>query len=364
MSQKVAEFQSIADIGRLFGRWARLGLGLCLLVMVVTGLWLVGPQGFRACGRLPGWLFGVLGGMVVLAWIGSGTRMFLLAQAVGHPLRWWQALGTTVSIELGVLATPGGTGGTAIRFALLHRLGVPFSGAAAILAAEWLTDLLFFALLAPFAVYVLCRDPAWHGIMVSALPAVRVLGYLAGFGLVLGATLFLCRRLLAGHWRKCAVRGGRWRLGARLRVAGRSLRTAWRVVQRLRSERWGTLGLTLGLAAVQWFSRYGILPVVLWALGASRNPLPLILAQGCLALLALASALPGGGGTMELAGIVGLAHVVGRDEAVVAMVLWRLFTYHAYLLAGCLALPATWRSPRSSRLRTTADGCGTRPASQ
>lgn len=345
MPRKVPDLQSVADFARLFGRCAALGLGLCLFATAATSFWLVGPRGLWVFGRLPGWLFVLLAVMVGLAWVFCGTRLFLLARAVGHPLGWWQALGTAVSIELGVLATPGGTGGTAIRFALLHRLGMPFSGALAILVAEWLADLVFFAALAPFALYVLCRDPAWRGMLVSALPAVRALAWLFGAACVVGGVAYLVRGSLA---RRVSL-PVRWRAGGRLRLAGRSMRMAVRVVRLLRSERRGTLGLTFGLAALQWLSRYGILPVALWALGSSRNPLPLILVQGMLALLALASALPGGGGAMEMLGIVGLAHFVGREEAVVAMVVWRLFTYHAYLAGGCLALPAVWRSERGRR---------------
>jgi uncharacterized protein (TIRG00374 family) len=109
------------------------------------------------------------------------------------------------------------------------------------------------------------------------------------------------------------------------------------------------------LATTQWLCRYGVLPTILMALGASRNPLPLILLQAFLFALALASALPGGGGTMEIMGTMVLTQFVARDDAVVAMLVWRLFTYHLVVLAGGIALSLVFRN--GWRRKETSSGC-------
>ncbi len=345
MPRNRADSSSPPDLARFVGRCMVVGMGLCLLGAVGSTLWLAGPQAFRACGRFPWWLFVGLGALIGVAWLCMGTRLYLLAHSAGYPISWWRAVGTALSIELGVLTSPGGTGGTAIRFALLHRSGVPLSGVTAMYAAEWLADALFFLLLSPFAVYVVWHDPSWRQLAPVNHPSLRSLLWAVAGVLVLGSVVYTARRWLRRVWRRPLARLSfrpHWRLPARLRLLGRSLRRACREAREIGGDmlrkRRRTLLLTMVLTSGQWLCRYGVLPTVLWALGTSRNPLPLILLQGVVAMLVMASALPGGGGTMEVMGTMLLAHFVTRPDAVVAMLVWRLFTYHAYVLGGGGAL--------------------------
>lgn len=362
MPRNRADVSSPPDLARFVGRCVAVGLGLCLLGAVGSTLWLAGPQAFRACGRFPWWLFVGLGGLIGVSWLCMGTRLFLLAHSAGYPIPWRKAVGTALSIELGVLTSPGGTGGTAIRFALLQRLGVPLSGVTAMYAAEWLADALFFLLLSPFAVYVLWHDPAWRELAPASLPSLRSLAGVAGVAMVLGGGLYSGRRWLRRLWQRPLSLRPHWRLSARLRLLGCSLRRACReardIGRNMVREQRGTLLLTLVLTSGQWLCRYGVLPTLLWALGTSRNPLPLVLLQGVLALLVMASALPGGGGAMEVMGTMILTHFVARADAVAAMLVWRLFTYHAYVLGGGIALVLRLRSGgrRSSVVRIPIPG--------
>jgi hypothetical protein len=89
--------------------------------------------------------------------------------------------------------------------------------------------------------------------------------------------------------------------------------------------------------AVQWSCRYGILPVILWALGSPVDPFALIYLQGILFFIALVVVLPGGGGSLEILSTLVLHPAVGGSTAALAVILWRLFTYYLYILGGSIA---------------------------
>jgi uncharacterized protein (TIRG00374 family) len=172
------------------------------------------------------------------------------------------------------------------------------------------------------------------------MPATVLVG-----GLALGALA------LAGLWRyeNAIIRwlGGqlqrvgparRHRLPARLRLARRMTRrvlsdsvhsSAW-----LLRERRGSLAAVFVLAAIQWSCRYGVLPLLLVAYGCHRNPLPLLVLQGLIMVFSVVAVMPGGGGSVEVVSAFLLRGFVPLSAVGMVLLLWRLFTYHLYLLAG------------------------------
>lgn len=280
--------------------------------------------------------------MVFTAWACNGARVWVMCRAAGHPLRYRQAIGISLSTEFGIAATPGGVGGAVIRLTLLRRAGVPLATAGSLLAADAAVDVVFFSLLAPFAVHVLLKEGILRGVLpnpsnldallgvavVAALVTgivvlVRSEGFHRALGRAAGATEFGRKRRLAARLRhlRIAVRRS-------IRRVSTSLHFLWR-------HRKGALLLNLGIAALQWCCRYLLLPLVLLSLGAQHVAiLALFLVQGVLFTLSLVVVLPGGGGSVELLSALVLPNFIAPPLIGVVVLVWRFFTYHLYLLGG------------------------------
>lgn len=93
--------------------------------------------------------------------------------------------------------------------------------------------------------------------------------------------------------------------------------------------------------------------------------LPLMLLQGCLFFISLLVVVPGGGGSVEL--LSGAVLPLFAPVALVgpAVLLWRVATYHLYVLAGGATLWLVSRGERGAVVGAAAEneaaGRGTRP---
>lgn len=278
---------------------------------------------------------------VLLSWFCNGTRFFLMCRCLGHRLPFRRAFSIAVSAEFGIAATPGGVGGTAIRLGFLKKSGVPFVHGVALMAADLFMDLLFFACIVPFALCALLqyapsglignpRDlhPSW--LLVPLAPA----------------ALYAFRKPLyrmldrQAFYRKLHV-GVRIRfLQQKARRGFRQGRIAMGVV--FKNHR-GALALNFLLSAGQFTCRYSVLPLAIRMLGVPVDPLPLIVMQGLLYMVSMFVVAPGGGGSVEVLAALALPRFMPVSLVGVAILLWRLFTYHFYLLGGGAIFAATIR---------------------
>ena len=330
-----------------FGKLVRYGLQGATLGVIITAIILVLTVAPDTVQRLRDFKWGyapLLCGMVVAAWLGLSARIFVNARALGYRISYGQALLVGLSSEFAFIASPAGVGGAAARLTLLRRTGIPLGVATTMLGADMLMDCTFFALLSPVALFVLLTDPEWRPLLVSlrqiplggpiVLPLVAVAA-------VAALALALRGRRLARGAHRIATRSGwgrRVRLRPRLRLLRASLlRNVRHAIDSARflyrKRRWALVG-NLALASVQWSCRYGVLPVLLVAFSTSRNPFPLVLLQGLLFVVSVVLVVPGGGGGVEILTLLILPYFVPRSLAGVVVLLWRLFTYHLYLVVG------------------------------
>jgi uncharacterized membrane protein YbhN (UPF0104 family) len=341
---------SARDSRRLF-RGVLQGVALAGLATAAVFLWTVEPATWVQLRAFRLWWLPVFFSLIGLAWLCNGARIWVLCRALGHRVSFLQALAVTISQEFGIAVTPAGVGSAVLRFGLLARAGVPVARSASMLTTDAALDFLFFLLLTPFACAVVLHDPAFAGLLARIgrrPPLGPLLGGLAALA-VLG---WAARSPLVHRW--LAQRMARTSFGRRRRLPGRHrylrIRTA-RALRRVREALvllWGrrksALLLSFLFGSLQWIFRYSLLPLVLVAMQAPVNPLPLFLVQGLLFVLSMAVLVPGGGGSVEVLAAVVLPAFVPLALVGPAILVWRLCTYHLYVVAGGTVCFLTFRN--------------------
>jgi glycosyltransferase 2 family protein len=278
---------------------------------------------------------------IAVAWLCNGGRIWVNSRALGHQIKYRQAICVSMSTEFGIAASPAGMGGTVMRLYLLKKAHVPLTTSASMLTADVAVDLAFFTLLTPVAIYFIIRDQNWTQ-MFSELPGWQLI--LAG-GIVLTGLIIMVLFFQTGLWAKVIhTMANASPLGRRQRWPGkfrhfrwqlkRSIRRTWLITRFLFRKRRSALFINFCLASVQWLCRYGTLPIILLAFGSLRNPFPLLFIQGFLFLFAMLVFLPGGGGGVEVATAFILVHFVPLSLVGLVLILWRFSTYHLYLIGG------------------------------
>lgn len=282
----------------------------------------------------------LLAAMVALAWGCNGLRTWTLSRALGHPLRFVQALGITLSMEFAIAATPGGVGGMASRIAFQKKAGLPLHISMTMIAADLSADMLFFGALAPFAILSLLRMSAVHRLLAS-VPWEALLAMGVALLALLAVLVILLRK---EGWMRFAYahpRLARFRLAERWQAftsRGRTeLKRVWRTSLHLARNRPLHYFTALLLACLQWCCRYGVLVVILDTLGVRVDFLGMVLLQGMLFFLGLLVIAPGGGGSVEILSTLILRPLAGGHVAGLAVIFWRFFTYYLYVAVGGIA---------------------------
>lgn len=278
---------------------------------------------------------------VLISWTCNGLRFHLMARCIGKSIGFRRAWSIAVSSEFGIAASPGGVGGTAVRLGFLKKCGLSFVDGVSLLAADIFLDILFFACIAPFALHALLRyfstgeswfdcsmNPAW--LLLVPIP--------------LGA--YASRRRIMRTLKKHPS-FLKHRMAARLRLVRRMAFKGFldgkAATTRIFKNHHHVLLLNFMLTAMQFTARYSVLPLAIWMLDVPLNPLPLIVVQGVLFMVSMLVVAPGGGGSVEILAAIALPQFMPLHLVGIAILLWRIFTYHAYLLIGGAVFARTFR---------------------
>ncbi|MDR5867567.1 lysylphosphatidylglycerol synthase transmembrane domain-containing protein [Halomonas koreensis] len=313
--------------------WLALAVVLALVVPLLIG----GREALTALtGFPPAWLAAMLA-MVGLGWNLNAARLRLLLAGRAGRLGQRRALGLVMATEFATCATPGGSGGPPTLLALLARHGLRPARASAVFTIDQCCDLVFFlAALLVVAPISLAGAMAW--------PSPGLLGgAIAGLALLLSGLALGIRRLPALLRRRRGGRRGR-------RLARRLLHFRQALLATLALPR-PTLALVMACCAGHWLLRYSLLYLALAGLGAEVDWAWTFVVQMLAMAAGQLSLLPGGAGAAELGTGMLLVPLVGQATAGAAIAVWRLTTYHWYLLAGApvfLALLGARRAPGRS----------------
>lgn len=287
-----------------------------------------------------------LAGLALASALARAIKLRLLALRLGQRVGVARALITSLASDAAFQATPAGAGGYPATVLLLRRGGVSMSAALAMCAADQALDTLFFVLALPLACVFDLGDavPAsWHELawIPAAAVAAAALAIIVAWRSHRRWWPLLRRLLLHVRWlrqRRTRMRAFRNNLLADL--------------ARLRS---GSIVVTLALAcsvAAQWTARYAALWLALAALGHPLHFGLVFVAQSVALHAAQWTGVPGGvgGGDVALAGALSPwapFAVLGP-----ALLLWRLTTFHAVLLAGAVAFACDRRRIETPTIAT------------
>jgi len=282
--------------------------------------------------------------LVVTAWACNGIRLKILTAALGYKIPLPRCIRITLSSEFGIAATPSGVGGGVLKIYLIRQQGIPVGGAMSMFTTDMTLDLLFTLIVIPLGI---------SSFLTIFRPILRkpgeVLPVILGLLVVVAAITFAYLRFRATRNNRAAGDAGLTRPKGL-----RGLFTTWRRLLRkwagefhsgfstlLRLRKLFLVAAFL-VSVVQWSCRYGVLVLVLRALGAKDfNPFALFILQGLLFLGSLILVLPGGGGGVEAAFGLTVSQLVPGNIVGVALLLWRFFTYYLYLIGGGIMLLVT-----------------------
>ncbi len=320
--------------------------GLLLIVLAIAAslsvpILLGGKQALAATFELSAQGYIALFVLVLTSWLARAIKLRLLLHQVGvHP-----AFGRTLCISLATdfafITTPAGVGGYVASVYYLRSAGASGSGATTVTAVDQGLDLVFFALAVPIAGLAL----AWSG--QSDLLTSFAFGATA-LTTLLVVVAWLARRRLALWLFGANALTARWpRLCEKQRVLhGFCVKIG---VQAALIRAGGPLFLlrAIGLTALQWLTRYGVLWLALQLLGYDVAFALVFLLQVLVLHAALWTGVPAGGGGAEIGLGATLALWVPPASIATALLLWRAMTLYTCLAAGAVAI--AWLAQQSRR---------------
>lgn len=264
-------------------------------------------------------------------------------------LSWKRAFRTDIMCAFTSAITPSVVGGSALAVFYLNREGIKVGRATSLTLTTLFLDELFFVIFCPVIVLLIPLDDLFGSPAFGDsgerlfLGGVEIVFWLVYAGICIWtAILYMAiiarpeatRRILVTAARSRVLRRWEDRLTA---VADNMVETSRWV--KGRGQKWWMR--VFGGTVLSWFSRYFVVNAIFWAFIPEVSPLLVFARQFVVWVVLMVSPTPGGSGISEwlfanyygdLIGSAGIA-------AVIALI-WRIFSYYIYLVAGCVLLPS------------------------
>jgi uncharacterized protein (TIRG00374 family) len=317
---------------------------LALAVPLVLG----GRDGVLDAARLPIASALAIVAFAVSGWIARGAKQWLLVRRLGVSLGFGRSVAISLATDAAFLATPAGGGGYLAHLFLLRRAHAPRAAAAAIVAADQALDLVFFAVAMPLA--ALASAEAVSPWMAAAL-------LVCGGGVCATIALAFVARRSGGIARRVArACRSRWpRIYVRALAVARFAREVAAELGALARGGPALVAGCIATTALQWIARYGVLWLIVRALGAELPFGFVLLLQGLLLHAAQWTGVPAGAGGADLGLAAALAPTSAAGVVAPALLLWRAATLYLPIAVGVPTFAALVgrRAPKSVVLEAT-----------
>lgn len=323
-----------------------LALGLCV------GVWLFKRDIDMDTLRSIAFDWRVLTGLCAAALFVVG-RDFGLAwrfHTIAHgDLTWKRAVRTDIMCAFTSAITPSVVGGSALAIFYLNREGIKLGRATTLTLTTLFLDELFFVVFCPVIFFLIPYDELFGTATLSAeghslfQGGMQVVFWLVYAGIVVWtAILYLAIIAKPEMVAEALRRMSTWRLLKRwqrsiLSTAQNMTATAEWV--KGRSRRWWLS--VFGATVLSWFSRYFVVNALFWAFVPGSSPLLVFGRQFVVWVVLMVSPTPGGSGISEWLFANFYGDIIGNmGIAAILAVIWRLFSYYIYIIAGVTLLPA------------------------
>lgn len=293
-------------------------------------------KNFQVVYLLPGLL------ICILPWFTNTLRLWLWTSLLKLSISLKQLFYISVAAEVASAAMPAIIGGGGARVAMLAAQGAAPSIAASLALLETLEDLAFLLLALPLAVWLAPDLFSTEGsYFLSHVGKMRLfqwspLRIMAALAICAGLFIFL-RSFAPARWREktrqaiAAIAGGLSQCWATFRVL--IAKGKWR------------FALAVGLAALQWSSRYSLLGLILAGLNLAPNFLEIFFTQWVVFTIMNFFPSPGATGGAELTFALMYQSLIPQNLLGVLGAAWRMltFTLPVALATGLLFLLAEKR---------------------
>jgi uncharacterized protein (TIRG00374 family) len=272
---------------------------------------------------------------VALDLVARTVKIQLSGTAARVPVSFGTSLRTSLAGDFAAAVTPSRSGAEPARFLVMKEAGLPTAGILVVGFVELFLELVSLVVVAVGLALFLGHTAS----TVAALAA--IIGGYATFVLGGGVlALALSRQQARGPvppWaQRLRITPALWR---RVQRSVRQLRAS---VDALRHARRGMLLAALFSSIVHVLARLTILPIIVYAYGASDVPLarltvwPLALLYGT----AIAPA-PAGGGVVELSFKAALGGSIPIRLMAASLIWWRVYSFYVYTALGALGAGRT-----------------------
>ncbi len=263
-------------------------------------------------------------------------------------LTWKRAWRTDIMCAFTSAITPSVVGGSALAIFYLNREGIKLGRATALTLTTLFLDELFFVVFCPIILLLLPWSDLF-GIPAANdtgseffLGGVKVVFWLVYAGIVVWTTiLYLAIIAKPEGTRHVLQRVASWRMLKRWRkniegTADNMVSTS--VWVKGRSWRWWSK--VFGGTVLSWFSRYFVVNALFWAFVPAASEVLVFGRQFVVWVVLMVSPTPGGSGISEWLFANYYGDLIGNlGIAAVLALVWRLFSYYIYLIAGVALLP-------------------------
>lgn len=264
-------------------------------------------------------------------------------------LTWKRAVRTDLMCAFTSAITPSVVGGSALAIFYLNREGISLGRATTLTLTTLFLDELFFVLFCPLIVLLVPFDDLF-GDMASPdagdnvlFAGVKIVFWLVYAGIVVWtAILFLAIIARPQGVQSLLKRISRWkpmqRFSCRIMSMADNMAatSAW---VKGRSLKWWAQ--VFGGTVLSWFSRYFVVNALFWTFVPGVSGLLVFARQFVVWVVLMVSPTPGGSGISEWLFANYYGDMIGNlGIATVMALIWRVFSYYIYLIAGCVLLPA------------------------
>lgn len=293
-----------------------------------------------------GWsaFWGFFGALICVV-IRDFAYMARLKILSNHQLSWKQCFNCIMLWETASAITPSVVGGSGIAMFILKKEGIPLGRSTSIVMITALLDELFFIILAPLILFILGTSvvfPSYLEFTILGNPVDIFSVFLIGYLFIICLTLFIglgifvapikLKKFLFYVFNNRVLK--KWRtdviiIGNDIIAASKELKSK-NIIFWLKS---------FGVTCLSWLARYLTANCVIAALVSVNDHFIILARQLVMWVIMLISPTPGGAGVAELLFVSLLKDASIHHLAIIAAIIWRLFTYYPYLLIGSIIFP-------------------------